>query len=105
MRTTENSVLITPALIVRNVCKYYGVDEETLKSPQRCRNVSEARQNAMYLMRQMLNMSHDEIAKYFSRERTTVIHALKQVEKLSQTKGSKLESILHELQSNITACL
>lgn len=103
MRTTENSVLVTPALIVRNVCKYYGVDEDILKGPQRSRNISEPRQVAMYLMRQMINMSQDEIAKVFSRERTTVVHALKQVEKTIQIKGNKLDPILQDLQSNIAA--
>lgn len=105
MRTNESSVIITPALIVRNVCKYYGVEEDILKGPQRSRNISEPRQVAMYLMRQMLNMSQDEIAKVFSRERTTVVHALKQVEKTIQLKGNKLDPILQDLQSNIAASL
>lgn len=104
MRTTENSILVTPALIIRNVCKYYGVDEETLKGPQRSRNISEPRQIAMYLMRKMINLSQDEIAKVFSRDRTTVIHALKQVEKVTQMKDNKLDPILQDLQSNIDAC-
>lgn len=101
MRTAESSVLITPILIIRNVCRYYGVDEDTLKGPQRCRNISEPRQVAMYLMRQMLNMSQDEIAKVFSRERTTVLHALKQVDKTLEVKGNKLEPVLRDIHSNI----
>lgn len=105
MRTSESSVLVTPALIVRNVCKYYGVDEDILKGSQRSRNISEPRQVAMYLMRQMLNMSQDEIAKVFSRERTTVVYTLKQVEKTIQLKGNKLDPILQDLQSNIAASL
>ena len=105
MQTGENSVLVTPALIVRNVCKYYGVEEDILKGPQRSRNISEPRQVSMYLMRQMLNMSQDEIAKVFSRERTTVVHALKQVEKTIQLKGNKLDPILRDLQSNIAASI
>ena len=105
MRTSESSAIITPALIVRNVCKYYGVEEDILKGPQRSRNISEPRQVAMYLMRQMINMSQDEIAKVFSRERTTVVHALKQVEKTIQLKGNKLDPILQDLQSNIAVSL
>jgi len=104
MRTTESSVLITPALIIRNVCKYYGIEEDTLKGPQRSRNISEPRQVAMYLMRQLINMSQDDIAKVFSRDRTTVLHALKQVDRIIQVKGNKLEPILQDLQSNIVAC-
>ena len=104
IRITENTALITPALIIRNVCKYYGLDEDTLKGTQRSRNVSEPRQIAMYLMRQMLHLSQDEIAKIFSRERTTVLHALKQIEKTVQTKNNKLDPVLQDLQSSIAAC-
>ena len=103
MRAAESSVLVTPALIIRNVCKYYGVDEDTLKGPQRSRNISEPRQIAMYLMRQLLNMSQDDIAKEFARERTTVLHALKQVDKTLLLKGNKLDPILQDLQSSIAA--
>lgn len=105
MRTNENTVVVTPGLIIRNVCTYYSVDQESLKGPQRDRHTSEARQVAMYLMRRMINMSQDEIAKLFSRERTTVVHALKQVEKILQMKGNKLTSIIQNLQSNIAANL
>ena len=103
MHTNESSAHITPALIVRTVCKYYGIEEDILKGPQRSRNISEPRQVAIYLLRLMLNLSQEEIAKIFSRERTTVIHALKQVEKTVKLKGNKLDPILRELQASITA--
>ncbi len=105
MRTAESSVLVTPSLIIRNVCKYYGVDEDTLKDPQRSRNISEPRQVAMYRMRQMLSMCQDEIAKVFARERTTVLHALKLVDKTLGLKDNKLAPILQDLYSNISACI
>lgn len=104
MRTAESSVIVTPDLIIRNICRYYGVEENILKGPQRSRNVSEPRQVAMYLMRLMIGMSQDDIAKVFSRDRTTVLHALKQVDKTLQMKGNKLDPILQDLQANIAAC-
>ena len=103
LETKDSKPMITAGLILRNVCKYYGVDEDLLKGPQRSRNISEPRQVAMYLMRQMINMSQDEIAKVFARERTTVVHALKQVDKTIRLKGNKLDPILQDLQANITA--
>ncbi len=105
LMTVEANVMVTPGLIIRNVCKYYGVDEETLKGPQRSRSISEPRQVAMYLMRQLINMSQDEIAKEFTRERTTILHAIKQVDKTLQLKGNKLDPIIQDLKSNISACL
>lgn len=103
MQSAETCVLITPDLILRNVCKYYGVNQDALKSPQRSRNISEPRQVAMYLMRKMLGLSQDEIAKVFSRDRTTVLHALKQIDKALELKGNKLEPILQDLQDTIHA--
>ena len=104
MRTARSRAVVTPALILQNVCKYYGVEESALKGTQRSRNISEPRQVAMYLMRQMIHMSQDEIAKVFSRDRTTVLHGLKQIDKELQLKDSKLEAILRNLQANIEAC-
>lgn len=103
MQTAEASILVTPALILHNVCKYYGVDQDMLKSPQRSRNISEPRQVAMYLIRQMLGLSQDEIAKVFGRDRTTVLHALKQVNKTLEVKGNILEPILQELTDSINS--
>ena len=103
MCSAQVAPAVTPALILRNVCKYYDVAETALKGPQRSRNISEPRQVAMYLMRQLLHMSQDDIAREFSRDRTTVIHALNQVEKKISSQEGKLELILHNLTSNITA--
>lgn len=104
IRTSESSVMVTPALIIHNVCRYYGVEENILRGPQRSRNISEPRQVAMYLMRLMIGMSQDDIAKVFSRDRTTVLHSLKQVDKTLQMKDNKLELILQDLQANIAVC-
>jgi len=104
IRTSESSVMVTPTLIIHNVCRYYGVEENILRGPQRSRNISEPRQVSMYLMRLMIGMSQDDIAKVFSRDRTTVLHSLKQVDKTLQMKGNKLEPILQDLQANIAAC-
>ena len=105
MSSAENSVLITPELILRNVCKYYGVDELTLKGTRRSRNISEPRQVAIYLMRQILNMNQDEIAKIFCRDRTTINYVLKQVSRTIQIKGNKLDPILQDLHDTINACI
>ena len=58
----------------------------------------------MYLMRQMINLSQDDIAKVFSRDRTTVLHGLKQVDKTLQLKDNKLDPIIKDLHASITAC-
>ena len=103
MQTADQCDTVTPALILHNVCKYYGVDEQTLKGPHRSRNISEPRQLAMYLLRQMLGMTPEQIAKVFDRERTTVLHALRQVEGALRAKDHKITTIYQELTDNINA--
>jgi len=104
LMTSLSTRQVTPAVILRHVCKYYGVDEQLLKGNQRSRNIVQPRQIAMYLMRQMTKLSQDEIAKCFSRDRATVIHGIKQVEKTLALKDNKLEPILQDIRSNIEAC-
>ena len=103
MQTADACDTVTPALILHNVCKYYGVEEQTLKGPQRSRNISEPRQLAMYLLRQLLSMTPEQIAKIFDRDRTMVLHALKQVESALRTGDQKITTIYQELTDNINA--
>lgn len=92
---------ITPTTVLRHVCKYYGVEEDALKSAQRTRNVTEPRQVAMHLMRTMTKLSLDQIGEIFSRDRATVIHALKKVDKILALKDNPLESILQDIRCNM----
>lgn len=89
---------VTPELILRNVCKYYGVDEPLLVGPQRTKTVTEPRQIAMYLLRTMLGLSFPEIARRFDRDSATVIHAVRKLEKDS---SSRLAGILQTIRANI----
>ena len=101
IRSPGTCAAVTPDLIVRCVCKYYGVEEPQLKSQLRSRNISEPRQVAMYLIRQMTKMSFPDIGEFFGRDHGTVHHAVKKVEAALKGNGSRLEGILNDIQSNI----
>ena len=92
---------VTPALIIRNVCKYYGVDEETLKGPQRGKGIAEPRQVAMYLVRHILGISYPELSKLFARDNATIIHSVKKISTATQQKGSPLAAVVAEIKNNI----
>jgi len=96
----ETARAVTPALIIRNVCKYYGVDEETLKGPQRGKGIAEPRQVAMYLVRSMLNFSYPEMSKLFGRDNATIIHSVKKVT-AAVTQKSPLAAVVTEIKNNI----
>jgi len=82
------------------VCKYYGVDEETLKGPQRGKGIAEPRQVAMYLVRSMLNFSYPEMSKLFGRDNATIIHSVKKVT-AAVTQKSPLAAVVTEIKNNI----
>ena len=67
---------ITPEMIIKAVSKYYGMTPETLTSQLRRADVTEARNIAMYLCRDHLQMNLKDIGDIFGgRKHTTVMHS------------------------------
>ncbi|MBQ1264278.1 MAG: chromosomal replication initiator protein DnaA, partial [Oscillospiraceae bacterium] len=92
-------------LIIAEVCRFYSLSEDILRSTQRNRNTSEARQVAMYLIRKNLNLSLPEIGREFGRDHTTVMHALSKVEQLLADPRSGLQDNLRDITANINSRL
>ena len=104
IQAAEDRAAVTPDLIVRYVCRYYGVEESQLKSRSRSRNVSEPRQVAIYLVRQMTKLSLEDIGKFFDRDHSTVKYALSAIQgaiSLScSDMGDKLQDIVRNIETN-----
>jgi chromosomal replication initiator protein len=60
-------------------CSVLGVSQPDLLSPKRTAKVSNARQIAMYLARDMTSLSLAAVAREFQRDHTTVLHAVRAV--------------------------
>ena len=99
--TADASTAVTAPVVIRQVCRYFGVDEEKLKSPQKSKNIALPRQIAMYLCRRLIGMSYIDIGKEFQRDHGTVHHAVKKVEEDLARKDSSLKGIMDEIISNI----
>ena len=76
----EGSSLPTPSLIINHVAKFYHVDETTLRGPLKNKRTTEARQMAIYLIRQLTNLSTPDIGKEFNRDHTTILHSINKIE-------------------------
>jgi len=72
----------TPADIVRFVAQHYGIRVADLKGRSNRRSIALPRQVAMYLIREILELSFPEIGKVFSKHHTTVMYAIDNVQKL-----------------------
>jgi len=100
--SSETKMPVTTTLILRNVCRYFGVDEELLKGPQKSRGISEPRQIAMYLIKKMMNLSFSEIGSIFGkRDHSTVQHSVKKVEAVLRLKDNPLDGVIQDITSNI----
>ncbi|WP_407696519.1 chromosomal replication initiator protein DnaA [Sphingomonas abietis] len=74
---------ITIDEIQRKVSDHFRIRQSEMTSARRAREVARPRQIAMYLAKQLTPRSLPEIGRRFGgRDHTTVIHAVKQIEKL-----------------------
>ncbi len=65
------------AMIAQATADHFGMPREQLTSRDRHKSVAFARQMAMYLIRQTLQLSYPEIGRLFGRDHTTVMHAVR----------------------------
>ena len=92
--------LITPALILTQTAEYFKMDVEQLQSRSRTRNLVHARQIAMYVCRELTDLSYPQIGREFGgRDHTTVIHAYEKVAALMQEKHETYEDVTALIQS------
>jgi chromosomal replication initiator protein len=80
---------ITIEHIVRTVCEYYNINEETFNSAKRTRDVAQARQVAMYLAKQHTKAPLTVIGSSIGgRNHATVLHSCKAVADMMDTDKS-----------------
>ena len=78
---------ITPAMILQATAEMFDFTVEDLKGKSRRRPLVTARQIAMYVFRELTDLSYPAIAREFGgRDHTTVIHA---VEKIARQMGER----------------
>lgn len=95
MGNTIKSKQITFEAIIKVVADRYHIKEDELISKKRTQNIAYPRQIAMYLCRELADLSFPRIGELFGgRDHTTVIYAC---EKISKAKLSKL-SLQKELE-------
>lgn len=74
---------ITPQEILKIVATHYGLKLSDLKSKSNARPIAYPRQVAMYLCKQLTDLSYPEIGKLFNnKHHSTVIYSVEKIEKL-----------------------
>ncbi len=91
-----------PATIIRETAKYYSLTEEDLRGQSRAKNVALARQVSMHLIRQLIDLSLNDIGKeYQGRNHTTVLSSIRKVEDMIKT-DPHMAAVIRDITSNIT---
>ncbi|MEX0671759.1 MAG: chromosomal replication initiator protein DnaA [Candidatus Babeliales bacterium] len=79
-------IALTCQFIAKVVCKYYDYSLDVLRSSNRQKEISCARQTAMYLMKQLTDRSLSDIGHFFNRkDHSTVVHAVSKIHQLRQS--------------------
>ncbi len=88
--------------VISAVASHFGLSAQDLKGSSRSRRVSQARQVAMYILRKVFKASLPEIARTFSKDHSTVIHAIRKVEE-ERRRSRKFDNILCFLEKNLSS--
>jgi len=81
----ENSREITIEKIQKKVADHFQIKVNDIKSSKRLKSIVFPRQVAMYICRNMTNLSYPEIgAKFGGKDHSTIIHAIKKIERNMQ---------------------
>ena len=102
MFKVEGNALPTANLIISQVCKYYSVDENTLRGTLKTKGVTEARQMAVYLIRQLTNLSLPDIGKELNRDHSTILHSIRKVEDAAKT-DTRMKETIRDITATINA--
>ena len=65
--------------ILKVVCRHYGISEENIKSKNRTDSVANARHTAIYIIKELTDLTLNEIGNIFGRNHATVIASINKV--------------------------
>ena len=85
---------ITAELVIETAAELFGFTVDDIKGPSRGRPLVQARQVAMYVLRQLSDHSYPAIARAFGgRDHTTVIHAVNKIDGLMADRAKVYQDV------------
>ena len=97
---TSQPVSVVIDNIIEKVSFTFGVTPEQIKSEKRDSNINSARQAAMYIIREITNLSQEDVGKVFGRNHSTVNSSLKNVQQ-KMSSDSKYKNLINDIIKNI----
>jgi chromosomal replication initiator protein len=91
---------LTVDKIAQNVSEYFDITIKDLKGTARQQKIAHARHIAVYLAREVLQMSYESIGEFFNKKHTTIMYSCEMIaDKLKA--DSELNSIIDELKLSL----
>lgn len=98
----EKEKRITQERIIRTVSDFYNIDIEEIKGDKRSKSVVEARQIAIYLARNLTNLSLKEIGNGFGkRDHSTILHSFNKIENLIR-KNKRIKGEISTIKNKLS---
>nr|WP_315021236.1 chromosomal replication initiator protein DnaA [uncultured Aminipila sp.] len=101
---SNTDVIINPEVIKKYVCKHFDIKISDIESAKRTRALAFPRQIAMYLCREMTDLSLPKIGEAFGkRDHTTVMHGCEKI--TSEIKmNESVKEVVEAIKRNINEC-
>lgn len=97
LNCSSKSKNIDIGLIAKVVCKHFDISEADLKSTARNQKISHSRQIAIYLVRELTQMSFVNIAEFFNKKHPTILFSYEKIK-----AELKVDNNLNQLISDLT---
>lgn len=102
LQSEDVATEITLDTVVDEVARTFSVTSEEIKSSNRRANLSKARQIAIYLVKDITNMSMEQIGAAFNgRHHSTIVYTCQQVEK-NMEADPKVKEMIQNIKKNLT---
>ena len=92
---------INEITIKKAVATFYGISTDEIESSRRSRNIAFPRQIAMYLIREMTDLSLPKIGNSFGgKDHTTVIHSCDKIAVSIQT-NPEIKQVVNQIRESL----
>ncbi len=91
--TTDELVPLGPETIIRTTAQAFGFSVEDVLSSSRRQPLVLCRQIAMYLCRELTDLSLPKIGEHFNRDHTTVLHSVEKVKRILRSDRAVFDRV------------
>ena len=97
---TEDNSEIDANKVLEHVCKFYNIKKEELLARKRTKEIAQARQVAMYLISELVELPLHSIGSIFGKDHSTVVYAKNKISE-DMAKSKKLAIEINDMKQMI----